>query len=507
MITLSNSDLTCSNDANPETVVPKGMTSIAFRPGFSVLSVGANTLVPVVAALATSLRMTRQATPEPPVSGEAAEPPSHGVPRFGELLRRHRIDRGATQRQLADLSTVSVRAIRDLELGKAHRPRRDTVQLIAEGLGLTGQERAHFEKAAGGSANELKLSYETGPVPPPAPMDTLVGREAEVWMLGDLLGTGNLRLVSITGLPGIGKSRIALEIAGFLHREHRLPVLWSSAPTQSCATRDTGSEPLSALVGAALNLPAAAAAVTLQAELRTLVGDQPTLLVMDGYERAGIDATALAALLQHCRGLRVLITARTPFQLPGEREFPLAPLAVPGERAEANLDELAEIGSVKLLTRCIARPGFRLTTANAPAISALCRLLDGIPDSLQLAASWFMVYTAETLLEYVRTDPFAFVTDDLRTSLRTELAALDHDERALLGRLGELDSWSMSDVSRLGHREPAGCARLVRRLLMHGMARTSAGPDSGHFAVLELVKYLGPERRSALHRLEDEAAS
>lgn len=70
-------------------------------------------------------------------------------PLFGELLRAQRTRRGVTQRQLADLSTISIRAIRDLERGRAHRPRRDTVRLIADGLGLFGRERSAIEAAAG----------------------------------------------------------------------------------------------------------------------------------------------------------------------------------------------------------------------------------------------------------------------------------------------------------------------------------------------------------------------
>ncbi|MEU4250219.1 helix-turn-helix domain-containing protein [Amycolatopsis sp. NPDC026612] len=442
--------------------------------------------------------------PVTPHSRRASEEPRE-TPHFGELLRWHRMRRGATQRQLADLSTVSVRAIRDLELGKA-RPRRDTVHLIADGLGLTGQERTHFEKAAGGAGQELKLSYDAGPVPPPAPMDTLVGREAEVSMLGDLLGAGNLRLVTVTGLPGVGKSRIALEIAGVLHREHRLPVLWSSASDQSAATRDTGSDPVSALVALALGRPAVAAAGTALAELRGLVGDRLTLLVMDGYEQADVDADALSGLLRHCGRLRVLITARTPFQLPGEREFPLEPLAVPHRRADRDPAELAQVGSVQLLTRCIGRTGFQLTAVNSPAVAELCRRLDGIPAPLQVAASWFMVCSPETLLQYLRDDPFAFVGPELGDAGRSELSALADDERALLDRLCAVEGcWSIADAVGLGSLAPAACARLVRRLLMRGVVRTSTEPGSGGFAVLELVKLLHAGRPAGVSYLRDEA--
>lgn len=438
----------------------------------------------------------------------ANEPGARATPGFGELLRWHRTRRGKTQRQLADLSTVSVRAIRDLELGRAHLPRRDTVHLIADGLRLAGRERAHFEEAAGGSGQEMKLAFDTGPVAPPAPLDTVVGREAEVSMLSDLLGTGSLRLVTVTGLPGVGKSRIALETAGLLHREHRLPVLWISAPDQSAASSDACSGPVSALVALALGRPAMAAARTALAELCELLGDRLTLLVLDGYEQAGVDADALAGLLRHCGRLRVLITARRPFQLPGERQFPLAPLAVPPRRADRDLTELAEVDSVKLLTRCIGQPTFRLSDGNCAAVAELCRLLDGIPASLQVAASWFMVYSPEALVEHLRNDPFAFIGRDQSDSLSSVLGAQADDERALLARLCTVEgAWSITDAARLSGLAPTDCAWLVRRLLMRGVLRASSESKPGGFAVLELIKLLHSGQPVGVPYLHDEASA
>lgn len=426
---------------------------------------------------------------------------------FGALLRRHRIRRGATQRQLADLSTVSVRAIRDLELGKAQRPRRDTVHLIADGLGLTGRERADFEKAAAGLGHDPVPVYDSGPISPPAPMGTLVGREAEVSMLGDRLGAGSMRLVTVTGLPGVGKSRIALEVASSLHREHRISVVWSSASRQPGLARDTAADSMSALVATALDKALGSPGCAELAVLQDLIGDQSTLLVMDGYEQPNLNPNVLAGLLQRCRGLRVLVTARKPFQLPGEHEFPLAPLAVPPRTADTAPAELAEIDSVKLLTRHIRQPDFQLTTTNATVVAKLCRLLDGIPDALSAAASWFMVCSPETLLEYVDDDPLAVVGQDLAASLRLVVGELDKDERALLGRLCTVDEcWSMADAVRLSGLAPAGCAWLVRRLLVRGVVRNCDDRHPSRFAVLELVKHLHLDRHSAMSYLHEQAA-
>jgi transcriptional regulator with XRE-family HTH domain len=133
---------------------------------------------------------------------------------FGVLLKSHRIRRGTTQRQLADLSTVSIRAIRDLELGRSRRPRRDTVRLIADGLGLGSRERARLEAAA----DDLRLIYGASFAPPPAPLDGLVGRDAEVEVLKKLLRSGGHRLVLVSGVGGVGKTRLTLAVADALMR-------------------------------------------------------------------------------------------------------------------------------------------------------------------------------------------------------------------------------------------------------------------------------------------------
>ncbi|WP_020667008.1 helix-turn-helix domain-containing protein [Amycolatopsis nigrescens] len=403
---------------------------------------------------------------------------------FGSLLRAHRIRQGATQRQLADLSTVSVRAIRDLELGRAHRPRRDTVRLIADGLGLSGRVRTEFELAARNAAGDLEW-----PAPPPAPLDSLVGRESEVAVLHELLASGDQRMVTIAGLSGVGKTRIALEVAGVLHGTSRMPVLWYAANRPATVSRTQ------AAVAGLLTSGSSAD------ELSSLLGSQPALLVLDGCEPEQVSLDRLTTLLGECRGLRVLSTAREPFDAPGERIFPLAPLAVPKPGRAHDLAELAAVPSLRLLTRAIRQvhPRFELTLANAGALAALCRRLDGVPVALEAAASWFLVYEPEVLLEHVTADPFDLlgrpVTGDgapgLRELLGRAVDSLDAAESSLLGRLAAVDSgWSIGEAAELTGVPPASCAQLVRRLLVRGVVRPADGADRVRFRTLDLVRSL-----------------
>ena len=305
---------------------------------------------------------------------------------FGELLRTHRLDAGLTQQQLADFAMLSVRAIRDLECGRTRSPRAETVRLLAEGLRLDDSSRADLQQAGGRPTGRM-------PVAPPAPAGpavTIVGREAEAAALTGLLVEGE-RLVTITGVSGVGKTRLALEVAGELHFRHGWSVLWRPAN-------------------------------------RTPVIDDHlnTVLVTDHRP----DPRLLAV---HPR-LRIIVTALAPVELDGEHVFPLGPLA----------DDAA----VQLLVRHVhrVRPAFRPEPANQAALIGLVHELDGLPSALEFAAGWFMVYSPQHLLERLRSNPLDPTSAHLRDSLRRSLSTLDVRERAALVRLAERTGWGDEDT-------------------------------------------------------------
>ncbi|HEX7309337.1 helix-turn-helix domain-containing protein [Lentzea sp.] len=300
---------------------------------------------------------------------------------FGELLRTHRIHAGLTQQQLADFAMVSVRAIRDLECGRTRTPRAETVRLLADGLRLDDSSRADLAQAGG------RPPVKTG-VAPPAPTASIVGREAETAALVSLLagdrdrfGHDGPRLVTITGVSGVGKTRLALEAAGELHFRHGWSVLWHLA------------------------------------SLPSIDDEQDTVLVTDRCP----DPCLLAV---HPR-LRILVTALAPAGLPGEHVFPLAALS----------DEAA----VRLLLTHVhrVRPGFRPEPANQAALTGLVRELDGLPSALEFAAGWFMVYSPQHLLERLRSNPMDPTSAHLRDALRRSLSTLDEGERRELAEVIE----------------------------------------------------------------------
>jgi transcriptional regulator with XRE-family HTH domain len=421
----------------------------------------------------------------------------------GRLLRHHRTRLRVTQQQLADRTRVSVRTIRSIEAGCRQQPRRETVRLVADGLGLTGRDRAEFEAAAGHTAttDELRHIYRSDPIGAPAPTDALVGRRAEIAVLAGSLAARSQRLMTVTGLAGVGKTRLALEVAGVLHGSDRIAVLWASAgssyPTLSGA--QPGHRQLATAIRTGLD-GLLATSDGRPGRLGALVTAHPTLVVLDGYGTNDVRADRIMELLRDCGGVRVLLTSEAPHGLSGEQVFPLAPLALPEHRYEQGPAGLAMVASVRLLTRHIrqVRPEFVLTASNSRAVAALCHCADGIPGALEAVASWFAVYEPGVLRDYVEADPFDFLATlpagnggtGLRERLRRTIDALDPAERSLLGRLAGLDeAWSVADAVAMTGLRPARCARLVRRLLVQGVVRTDGGPGR-RFRVLNLVRYL-----------------
>ncbi len=231
------------------------------------------------------------------------------------LLRKARQRAGITQRQLAGLSTVSVRTIRDLEQGRVQRPRHVTLMLLADAMRLSDTRRAELQLAAEEASVEAIIRGVFGPdcAAPPRPLRPLIGRTAELEALDALLSRSSERLLAMVGLPGVGKSRLVQEIANLLHTRDRLPVLWVPV-TPAAATAGGVHDPQANLVEWVREL--------LDQEDRyeaiaTAIGDTPTLLVLDGFELTPAASAALLHLLHACGGLKILVTACRPVQIPG----------------------------------------------------------------------------------------------------------------------------------------------------------------------------------------------
>ncbi|WP_405860257.1 helix-turn-helix domain-containing protein [Streptomyces sp. NBC_00090] len=453
----------------------------------------------------------------------------------GTLIRGHRLRIGLTQRELADLSTISVRAIRDLEKGKALRPRADTIRLIADGLRLGPRARAALEESVSrghqGGAGRHLLPERCAP---PVPLHPLIGREAEAAILAEELRSGAERLVTIVGLSGVGKTRLALETAARLH-ESGFPVLWHTAPgavTDCLPAAD--EDPLADLVAdCAAYLQGAGASAAYAATdpygpahghrpggasssaspsssgelppvaLAAALGDREALLVLDGVDTARFDFGRLTRLRRELPGLRLLLTADTPWNVPGERLFLLAPLDAPLPAGPAAPGAGADAPAVRFLLARLRRmrPELLPDEQTLAHTAWIAHRLDGHPLALAAAASWLSVCDLPTLRGIVETDPAAVLDhladghsgSRLRDRVARTLSALPPEQRNLLTALCAAQDtpapdFGLDDVVRLTGRPLPDGGRMVRALLIGGVIRPSTDHGRSGFRVLCVVR-------------------
>ncbi|MGW7103185.1 helix-turn-helix domain-containing protein [Streptomyces sp. NPDC054838] len=447
--------------------------------------------------------MTAQLHVLPPTrtSEPASAPPESS--QVGSLIRAHRLRIGLTQRELADLSTISVRAIRDLEQGKARRPRPDTVRLMADALRLGPRARTALEAAA-----QQGRTGGHGPAEPPAPptaLHAIVGRDAEITVITGELATGTERLVHLVGLTGMGKTRLALEVADRLHATG-MPVLWHAFQGASADHLGPDEGPWSARVAAAVSAlcptaPGAAAdsAGDPVAGLVELLGEQPALLVLDGAPAGAPRFERLTGLLRSCPGLRLLVTSDQPWRTPGERIFLLSPLEVPAEDT-GDGDGTAAPAAVQVFLGHLrrVRPEFVPGPADLRCAARVCRGLDGHPGALAAAASWLVVCDLPALCRSLDADPTALLdhlgggegAEDFRRALRLRLDRLPADASALLDALcaDPAAEYELADITALTGRSLPECGRTLRELLLSGAVRATHEGGGSRFRVLGLVR-------------------
>src|SRR6202453_5196514 len=222
----------------------------------------------------------------------------------------------------------------------------------------------------------------------PVPMTPLVGRESDLeQVLATLTGPG-IRLVTLTGTGGVGKTRLSLAAAAALDQDFPQGVFF--IPLAPVRDAELMWKTIADVLDVAADGPAADA-------VTGYLGDRRVLLILDNLEQLEGAARVVAALLAAAPGLVVLATSRRPMHLPGERELPVPPLQVPGE---ASVEEVSASSAARLFVQqaSMSRPGFTVTAANAADIAAICERLDGLPLAIELAAARIRLLAPRALL-------------------------------------------------------------------------------------------------------------
>ena len=312
---------------------------------------------------------------------------------FADLLLDLRVQAGLSQEELADRAGLSVRTIRELEAGRVARPRKDSVRLLAEGLGLRDGDAGKF-LAAAGHASVRPVIAVADPAPTglrwrgtrPIP-DGLVGRESELLELEQLLRQN--RLVTLVGPGGVGKTELALAAAD----------RFSGADTTVVVVDLTTVQRDAAVPSAILDAFGTAPGTSDLDDV--LSGRKPgDLVIVEDNAEHVLDGVATVAnrMVRSFPGVGVLVTSRIPLGLPDEVVRRVQVLGVPAN--DRDLDEIAASPAVEMFCRRAARvrPDFKLTPENSALVARLCQRLDGLPLALELAAARAGSLSVETIL-------------------------------------------------------------------------------------------------------------
>ncbi len=332
-----------------------------------------------------------------------------------------------------------------------------------------------------------------------------IGRDAEVEAACDILRHPDVRLLTLVGPPGIGKTRLSIEVAANLIPDFADGVYFVSlAPI---------SDPVLVASAIALTLRVKESQdQSLRETLQRFLSDRQILLVLDNFEQVVDAAPLLAELLEACPHLKVLATSREVLHLYGEYDYPVPPLSLPDLNRFPDLEALSRYEAVELfLQRAQAvSPDFELTDRNAHTVAEICQRLDGLPLAIELAAARILVLTPEELLERLKSR-LKLLTGGARNlpeRQRTLQAAidwsynlLDAGEQALFRRLGvfvgECTLKAIEEVCSSIETEELGIDTLngVTSLLGKSLLRREEGiGGDSRFYMLETIREYATEK-------------
>jgi predicted ATPase len=400
-------------------------------------------------------------------------------PRLTQLLARIRDEGGVSYQHFSDPAELQ--------------------QLVENDLAVVLSERFEMTRSGEVAADGAPLAGAL-----PVPVTPLLGREQEAAGVEDLVVREGVRLVTLTGPGGVGKSRLMVEAAGRLS-----PGFADGARFLELASV-SAADLVAATIAAGLGLNTSAG--PLITDLESYLRPRRLLLALDNFEQVVDAAPLLAELLAAAPGLVVLVTSRTVLRLSGEHEFPVPPLPVPPADAAPDPADLRRYTSVTLFVERAhaVAPGFELTDANAEAVAEICRRLDGLPLAIELAAARVRLLPPQVLLSRLG-QRFSVLTSGardlperqrtLKNTLDWSFGLLSAGEQALFAHLGVFAGpFSLPAAEAVGAgspgegQAPGEVLDTLGSLVDSSLVRAEIQGGEPRFSLLETIRDYALER-------------
>jgi predicted ATPase/transcriptional regulator with XRE-family HTH domain len=339
---------------------------------------------------------------------------------FGEWLKRRRKAEGLTQEQLAWQLNCSTIALRKIESEERH-PSAQIVERLAKIFNIPSNEQTTFLRFARGDWGSVftpkaedapwRVSTKSTHSNIPATTTSLIGREQEIVDIHNYLLRVDIRLVTLVGPPGIGKTRLSIESArASLHNFPAGVFFVALAPLDDSAL-------IAVTIAQALGY-VGVGNISTNEQLKVGIGDKQMLIVLDNCEHLIEDmASVTSELLSACSRLKFLATSRESLRIPGEWLYPVPAFDVPCETSSIDMETASNFAALTLFAERAraVRPDFVLNSENIKTVSAICAHLDGLPLVIELIAARMRLMSPRALLERL-TNQFILSADGMRAA-------------------------------------------------------------------------------------------
>jgi predicted ATPase/DNA-binding XRE family transcriptional regulator len=339
---------------------------------------------------------------------------------FGEWLKRRRKSLGLTQEQLALQVSCSAIMLRKIE-AEERRPSEGIVNRLAEIFHIPPTEQKAFQRFARGDSGFAPAEiiedtpWHVSTASPrsllPSITTSLIGREQEIALVRKYLINPEIRLVTLVGPPGIGKTRLSIESARVSLHDFPDGVFFIGlAPVDDPSRIALAIAQSLGFIGATN--------ISTDEQLKEGIGDKQILLVIDNCEHLIEDVASLASfLLSACSRLKILATSRESLRIAGEWLYPVPAFDVPAETSVLDMESASNFPALMLFAERAraVRPDFVLNAENIKTISAICSHLDGLPLAIELIAARMRLMSPESLLALL-SDQFILSADGMRAA-------------------------------------------------------------------------------------------